>query len=130
MKTLITCLTFSFLLAFSTNSKAQTFSFDNILNCDVTISYEEWDGNSCTNCSFNTVTISPGTSHVITLCNATNYDICVNIISIGGSSVPSNHATLFNCHMIASTGQSGTLPTSCGGGIWSVNHAGANWSIQ
>ena len=128
MKTLITCLIFTLLLAFSTNSKAQTF--DNLLNCDVTISYEVWDASGCSNCSFGTITIQAGNQQNVSLCNPGNYDICITIIDIGGFSVPSNHTTLNACHIIPATGQSGTLPTSCGGGIWSVTHVPGNWTIQ
>jgi hypothetical protein len=116
------------LLAFL-NSKA--FTFDNQLNCAVTINFEMWDNSvTCGVCKFSTITIPANTSVVVSDCSPLQYGICINILDIGGFSPASNHYTdALSCHPVISFGQSGT--TSCSNSAtWTATVLGTVWTIS
>lgn len=107
-------------------SKAYVFT-NNLPFCSVTITYEVRN-NMCNVCSFGSVTILPGSQFTLNNCPGFN-GLCVVITGIGGSTPPSNHVSVTNCHIVTAFGQTGFLVGCNSGGTWNVVAGSNTWII-
>lgn len=120
-----------FLGLFFFNSNAQNFTFENKLTCDVVVHYEMWDA-GCNHCSSGIIAMNPGDIVMFTVCDPLGGDMCITIQSIGGCTVPQNHASLNVCHVMTPYGQTGALNNSCCGTSISYNvvYTPTDWTIN
>lgn len=114
-----------------TIAKAQsTIPFTNKLPCPVTLIYESWDPNGCSNCSNGTITINAmSTVNVPECCAGCGH--CVVLVDIGGTSITTNHTgTSTSCHS-SMVGITGPLPGNCNQNAtsYTISHTVSSWTI-
>jgi hypothetical protein len=128
-------------LMLNLNSSAQTIiPFTNLLNCDVTVGYEERDPNGfCSVCQSGTFIISAGSTFNYVSCIPNFIDACIWVIDIGGTSISTggctNHFSCTSCCQIPITGQAGTCgAVGCFTGGWTIQSnlclPPYSWTIQ
>ncbi len=120
------------MLLFNFNAKAQFMLINNHTNgCKVEISYEAWDS-SCNVCFSGVIPIYVGMPVTIPVTCAV-YDLCVNVLSIGGVSQAAPHTSMNNCHFGQLPSATGANPIGCNNNSTSWNTfyiPGTSWTLQ
>jgi len=124
------CLTIFVTLLFNFNTKAQVLTNNHPDGCKVEISYEAWDS-SCNVCFSGVIPIYVGMPVTIPVSCAV-YDLCVNVLSVGGVSQVANHTSLGLCHLGPLNTATGLNPTGCNNIItfWTTSYILSNWYIN